>query len=113
MRALAVLGLGLAFGCGDEGAGPSACEQANDQLRACELEEVDCSQPEQNCAASCLAYLSCEELSQPFEDPGVTACLWHCAPRFECEDGSQIYAAWRCDGEGDCVGGEDEANCEN
>lgn len=44
----------------------------------------------------------------PGEDSGST-----CQPGdFVCDDDSCIPAGWECDGEEDCAGGEDEANCE-
>ena len=35
------------------------------------------------------------------------------AGQWQCADGACISTSWRCDGENDCAGGEDEAGCED
>lgn len=101
------------MGCGGAEETLSVCERVNAQLRACGEDPVDCQDEPVACRAACLEYLTCEELDEPQDDPGVVACLWHCTSRFECLDGSEIYAAWRCDGEADCAAAEDEAECDD
>jgi len=45
---------------------------------------------------------------EPAPDDGTTTCQ---PGDFVCGDGSCISADWECDGENDCAGGEDEAEC--
>ena len=34
-------------------------------------------------------------------------------PMFECNDGEEIDASWKCDGTEDCSEGEDEQDCQD
>jgi hypothetical protein len=101
--------------CADDGAEPSsepsACEQVNAKRRSCGLEKFACETEYEKCFAECLVGWGCAEQEQPDIDPGITACSWACSPRFTCDDGTEIYGAFRCDGEGDCADSEDEADC--
>lgn len=106
----------LLVGCAEEGGaplpGPTACEWVNSKRASCCLEEFECATARDECYAECLMGWGCAEQAKPGIDPGISACLWNCAPRFTCDDGTEIYAAFVCDDEGDCAGSEDEKNCE-
>jgi hypothetical protein len=101
--------------CADDGpkpsSEPSACEQVNAKRQSCGLEKFACETEYEKCFAECLVGWGCAEQEQPDIDPGITACSWACSPRFACDDGTEIYGAFRCDGEGDCADSEDETDC--
>src|SRR5690606_6525152 len=105
----------LITACSDDATPPSprvdACKQVNAKRRSCGVAELDCKSDFDACFAECLMGFGCAEQAQPYIDPGLTACSWACAPRFTCNDGSEIYDAFRCDGEGDCRDSEDEEDC--
>lgn len=105
----------LCVACAEDGQapalGPTACEWVHAKRQSCCLEAFECGSAYDECHAKCLVGWGCAEQADPGSDPGIAACLWNCAPRFTCDDGSEIYAAFRCDGEGDCAGSEDEKNC--
>lgn len=88
-----------------------ACADLNAERKACGLEPMLCKTSYDACYARCQVDWQCDDLSEPSDDPGISACLWNCSPRFTCDDGSEIYDIFRCDGVGDCVDAEDEQGC--
>jgi len=104
----------LLVACADDTSTPprgDACKQVNAKRRSCGLAELECKNKFDACFAECLVGFGCAEQEQPYIDPGLTACAWACSPRFTCNDGSEIYDVFRCDGEGDCKDSEDEQDC--
>jgi hypothetical protein len=92
--------------------GDNACELLAAEREACDASVPACEGELDECRASCLVGLACADLIDPTNEPGALACIDHCAPKFTCDDGTVIRAAWRCDGTtADCAGGEDERQC--
>lgn len=68
------------------------------------------------CQLGCYMEASCTELHDnlctPIVAPSLDRCLNECSARpFLCNNGSRIPSNWECDGEADCVSGEDETTC--
>ncbi|MDB4989134.1 MAG: low-density lipoprotein receptor-related protein 2-like [Myxococcaceae bacterium] len=127
--------LGLAAACGGDDSG-SKSGSADDALAAsakaklmqCKLYEAKGSQSEtliqdesDRCAARCVTSASCDDLTalrcedNPSSSNPFGACVQNCpdapADGYACKDGERIAHIYLCDGESDCVGGEDEQNC--
>lgn len=105
----------LMLGCSEEppAATPEidACEELNAQRADCGLAPRECKTSYDVCYAKCQLDWMCADLASPGADLGISACLWNCSPRFTCDDGTEIYATFRCDHVGDCAGAEDEQDC--
>lgn len=105
------------FGCSEDQPGAPApsdadvCAHVNVELAACGLKPNPCKTSHDACYARCQIEWRCSDLSVPSGDPGISACLWNCSPRFTCDDGAEIHDTFRCDGVGDCVDAEDERGC--
>lgn len=114
------------------GASPvtSICEGYYGKLRACgfmsagitSCEEPQYVEPWLVCVMGCFMSANCVALEDYYcaqsEADLVGSSVWSCLvgceesePHFTCNDGEEIPAGWRCDGEEDCWEGEDEANC--
>lgn len=89
-----------------------ACELLRTELDACDAAAQECEGELAECNAGCVVGLGCQDLVDPAKEPGALACLAHCAPKFTCDDGSKIPAAWKCDRKIDCADEEDEAQCD-
>lgn len=89
----------------------SACELLAQEREACDAPVKDCKGELAECEAACKLGLECEDLIDPSKEPGASACLAHCAPKFTCDDGSSIPEMWKCDHNLDCADGEDEEQC--
>jgi hypothetical protein len=87
------------------------------------LPDCDDNNPNDRCTAGCAVMSNCTELTETFCS-GIQNNFFNCAVAcpaaaappagtFYCNDGSYIPGSWVCDGEADCTGGEDEADCTN
>lgn len=100
----------------------SDCEGVGQAFAACGLlstpEVYPCwdGQRLAQCQFGCYAEASCAELVDnvctPIATPALDRCLAECSAKpYFCEDGTRIPSNWECDGETDCVSGEDELGC--
>lgn len=120
---LALLALGASCG-GDDGATNSGyCTKAADKLRTCGLLSagpLECSEDDADralllCLQDCISRASCEQLEEAVcddsNDNPYSLCVGACIPRYTCNDGVKVPSSFKCDGEPDCSGGEDELGC--
>lgn len=87
------------------------CELLAKERAACDASVQACEGELDECNAACLLGLGCVDLLDPANEPGAIACKARCAPKFTCDDGSQIRREWVCDKREDCAQGEDEKQC--
>lgn len=101
---------------------PGTCEGTALKLNECQMLDepvlTACWDDQQasKCQLGCYMEASCRELYDnictPIVAPELDRCLIECSARpFVCENGARIPSGWECDGEPDCVSGEDEAGC--
>jgi len=69
------------------------------------------------CVAGCFDASDCGEMrahacDDSFASVDLRSCIRTCLS-FTCEEGGEIDLAYICDGERDCLGGEDEVDCNN
>ena len=74
----------------------------------------DCLMQEDDCDA--LYDIFCDQESEGTQDAyrRYASCVDTCeaaAPKFQCADGYEIPASWKCNAYDDCSGGEDEVGC--
>jgi hypothetical protein len=102
----------VAMGCEDAPEpAVSACELLAQQRRACDASVETCRSEFEVCEADCVLGLACAELLEPMQEPGASACIQRCEPKFTCANGDNIPKRWTCDDKLDCAGGEDEQGC--
>lgn len=100
--------------CACEGAQPQsvgACELLAKERAVCDASVQACDDELDECNAACVVGLGCIDLLDPAHEPGAIACKARCAPKFACDDGSEIRQEWVCDNRADCARGEDEEQC--
>jgi hypothetical protein len=116
----------------DDDSSSSSCERLARRERACGvLSEgvVTCNWTDpanrrfHDCVADCLERGSCSQVREAVcgdevEDNAIIRCANVCRetyapPRetYTCNDGAVHPLSYRCDGEADCAGGEDELDC--
>jgi hypothetical protein len=118
-------GLGGWSGMGGSAGAGTQCEAMTATLVACGLlpsgQPFDCQEPvgpQDACYADCLVAASCEDLAVvlcALAPPSLYIlgdCLNGCDTQlFDCGDGTQVPASYRCDQVLDCSGGTDEVGC--
>lgn len=137
--ALSGIGFALAVGCasepledesasaggGGEQRATARCATFVEELAACgllrgrQLRGCQDADPVLPCSLACLAGASCVQMEAWFCGDTINllaGCLGECqlavpVEEFACLDGVRIPTVWQCDGERDCIGGEDELGC--